>query len=60
MANGNSLDVEKVLFNAMMSRETKITIQGVELTWKLIEGTVKERERASRKKAKEFAQLLED
>ena len=52
-------EVEKQIFNAMMSRETKLTVNGIELSWKLIEGTVKERERKSKKEAAKLASLIE-
>ena len=56
MVNNN----EDILFNAMMSRETKLTIDGIELTWKLIEGTVKERERKAKKESQKLSKLIEN
>ena len=52
-------EIEKQIYNAMMSRETKLTIKGIELSWKLIEGTVKERERKSKKEAVKLASLID-
>lgn len=56
---GNTVN-QKLIYNAMMSRETKLTVDGVELSWKLIEGTVKERERKAKKESEKLAKLLED
>lgn len=51
---------QELIFNAMMSRETKLTIDGIELSWTLIEGTVKARERKAKKESAKLAKLLED
>lgn len=52
--------IEKEIFNALMSRQTKFKIRCIEFQEKLITGTVKERERKCRKKAKELAKLVGD
>ena len=51
---------QTMLFNAMMSRETKIIIDGIELTWTLIEGTTKVRERAAKKESEKLSKLIEE
>lgn len=51
--------VEQEIFNALISRRTTFKIKCVEFTENLIIGTVKERERKCRKKAKELAKLVE-
>ena len=53
-------ETQTILFNAMMSRETKITIDGIELNWTLIEGTTKERERKSNKESEKLSKLIEN
>ena len=49
---------EQVIFNALMSRETTFKVECTEFKEKLITGTVKERERKCRAKAKELAALV--
>lgn len=54
------MDNELKLYNAMMSKETKIVIDDVEVSWKLIKGTPKERERKAKKESKKLIKLLND
>lgn len=50
---------ENDIFDALMSRRTTFTINCIEFKEKLITGTVKERERKCRAKAKQLAKLAE-
>ena len=52
--------IEEEIFNALMSRQTKFKIRCIEFQERLITGTVKQRERKCRAKAKELAMLVED
>lgn len=51
---------EQTIFNYLMSRETKFTIECIEFVEDVIRGTVKERQRKCRSKAIELAKLVED
>lgn len=50
---------EDKIFKALISRETTFTIDCIEFKEDLITGTVKERERKCKVKAKELAQLVD-
>ena len=50
---------EDKIFKALISRETTFKIDCIEFKEKLITGTVKERERKCRAKAKELAKLVD-
>lgn len=52
--------IEQDIFNALMSRETTFKIGCIEFKEKLITGTIKERERKCKAKAKQLAPLVED
>jgi len=51
--------IETDIFNALMSRETTFKIQCIEFKEDLITGTVKERERKCKARAKKLAPLVE-
>lgn len=50
---------EQEIFNALISRETTFKIKCIEFKENLIEGTVKERERKCRARAKKLVKLVE-
>ena len=50
---------EEQIFKALISRQTTFTIDCIEFKEPLIVGTVKERERKCKAKAKELAKLVE-
>lgn len=51
--------VQERLFNAMMARQTKLEIDRVEIEWKPVTGTVKERTKKAKRLSIDFAKLLE-
>lgn len=51
---------EQQIFNALISRETTFKVQCIEFKEDLIVGTVKERERKCRARAKVLAELVEE
>lgn len=51
---------EQEIFNALISRQTTFQIKCIEFKEKLIEGTVKERERKCRARAKKLVKLVEE
>ena len=54
----NQSEIE--IFNALFSRRTTFKVACVEFTEDLIVGTVKERERKCKARAKELVKLIED
>jgi len=51
---------EQEIFNALISRQSKFKIKCIEFLEKVIVGTVKERERKCRARAKVLAKLIEE
>ena len=49
---------EREIYNALSSRRTKFIVKGIEFTENLIEGTVKQREKLCKLRAKKLNQLL--
>jgi len=52
--------MEQEIFNALISRQPKFKVKCIEFAEKVIVGTVKERERKCRARAKVLVKLVED
>lgn len=51
---------EQEIFNALISRESKFKVRCIEFVEKVITGTVQEREKKCRARAKVLAKLVEE
>ena len=54
------MNAEQQIFNHLISRETKFTVGCIDFQEKLIVGTVKEREKKCKARAKILNKLLKD